>query len=124
MSMSEDILQDMLARALRLGATDAEVRVDESRAIQVDVRNGALQQVQTAESESLRLTAYVGQRKASVGTNYFSADAAAELIERAVSMAKIAPEDAYCGLAPAQLVSTGDDSHLQLRDRRDVNVAQ
>jgi PmbA protein len=122
--MNEDLLQDILARTLRLGATDAEVRTEESRALQVDIRNRALQNVQNAESTSLQLTAYVGKRKASVGTNHFSARALSELVERAVAMAKVAPEDAWCGLAPRELVSSGDDRHLELCDPGEMNATQ
>src|SRR6186713_2765411 len=83
--LDEDFLQDVLARALERGATDAQVRAEDSRALTVDVRNGALQNVQNAESTGLQLTAYVGKRKATVGTNDFSGHALAELIERVTS---------------------------------------
>jgi PmbA protein len=122
--LDEDFLQDVLARALECGATDAQARAEDSRALTVDVRNGALQNVQNAESTGLQLTAYVGRRKATVGTNDFSRRALSELIERVTSMARIAPEDAFCGLAPRELVSRGDDAHLELFDAREMNPAQ
>ena len=122
--LDENFLHDILERTRNAGATDVEARADELRALLVDVRDGALQNVQRSESAAFQLTAWVGKRRASVGTNHFSAAAISELIARVTSMAKIAPEDAWSGLAPSGLVARGNDAHLELLDPHDTDAAQ
>src|SRR5688572_5750561 len=70
--LDENFLQDLLDRTRSAGATDAEARADVQHALLVDVRDGALQNVQRSEGAGLQLTAYVGKRRASAGTNHFS----------------------------------------------------
>ena len=70
-------------------------------ALDVSVRLGALEDVGRSESAELGLRVFVGQRSASVSTSDLSTDALAALVERAVAMAREAPEDAWAGLAPA-----------------------
>ena len=43
----------------------------------------------------------VGKRQAVVSTNDMAGDGSAALAERAVAMARVAPEDKYAGLADA-----------------------
>jgi PmbA protein len=122
--LDETFLQDIVARTLKAGATDAEIRASEGRALSVSVRNQALQSVENAEGQNLHLTAYVGNRKASLSTNDISAASLRDLIERVTTMAKIAPEDPFCGLAPKELVSSGSDEELQLCDPTEMSAAE
>jgi PmbA protein len=64
---------------------------------------------------------FVGRRSASVSTSDLSAEAAAELVARAVAMAREAPEDPYSGLAPAERLMHGAPPHLDLDDGGEVS---
>jgi PmbA protein len=66
----------------------------------VSYRLGKLEDVERAESYDLGLRVFVGQKVAFVSSTDFSAAALAALPGRAVTMAKLAPEDRYAGLAP------------------------
>lgn len=112
----ENLAADILARTLKAGATDAEVHASDHRALKIDVRNGAMQGARNTEAVNLMLTAYVGKRKATLSTNQTDAASVAGLIDRVMSMARIAPEDAWCGLAAPDLVRVGDDAVLNLAD--------
>lgn len=116
----EQFLQSLITQAMRSGATDAEVQGGNQRSLSIKVRNGAMEAAQHAESASIRLTAYVGKRKASLGTNQFAAPAIAEFVDRVIGMAKLAPEDPYCGLAPRDKVKSGSDEYLELYDPIDL----
>ena len=61
-----------------------------------------------SEGEEIGLRVFVGQRSASVSSSDLSADALAALVERAVAMAREAPEDPYAGLAPEDRLLRGD----------------
>ena len=64
----------------------------------VEVREGAVEESERSESDDVGLRVLVGQRQAVVSTNDIKADVA-QLAERAVAMAKVAPEDRFAGLA-------------------------
>ena len=65
------------------------------------------------------LRVFVGARSASVSTSDLSADALGTLVERAVAMAREAPEDAWAGFAPTERLLHGAPPLLDLDDRGD-----
>ncbi len=114
--MTEDLLQDIIKAALAAGADAAETVLAERQSLSVGVRLGELEEVEREESRDLGLRVFVGQKQAVVSGSDFSADARARLIERAVAMAKLAPEDKYAGLAPAELLARAPFADLDLFD--------
>jgi PmbA protein len=114
--MTEDLLQDIMKAALAAGADAAETVLAERQALSVGVRLGKLEEVEREESRDLGLRVFVGQKQATVSGSDFSPEARARLIERAVAMARLAPEDQYAGLAPADRLARGPFPDLQLFD--------
>jgi len=93
--------EQLLDLALKAGAEAADAVVFESMSLEASYRLGKLEDVQRSESQDLGLRVFIGQQQASVSTTDFSAKMLESLAQRAVDMAKEAPEDPYCGLAPA-----------------------
>ena len=97
--------QDILARLIRAaraaGADAADALIVGSVSASVSYRLGKLEDVERSESSDLGLRVFVGERVAFVSSTDLSTRALDELPERAVAMAKLAPEDKYAGLAPA-----------------------
>ena len=114
--MDENMLQDVVARARAGGADAAEAVFAERRSLSVTVRLGALEEVEREESRDLGLRVFVGRRQATVSGSDVSAEGRAKLIERAVAMARLAPEDPYAGLAPAERLAHGPLPDLDLFD--------
>jgi len=86
-------------------------------AVGVDVRAGALEQAERSEGVDIGLRVFVGARSASVSASDISDGTIAAMAERAVAMAREAPEDAYAGLAaPDQVAVDADFSALDLAD--------
>lgn len=104
---SLDILEDLLARAKRHGATAADAVMFDSTDLSASIRKGEPESMERAESTGLGLRVFVGQRIATVSSSDFSGRTLDELAERAVSMAKIAPEDPYAALATPDQFATG-----------------
>lgn len=100
-----NLLQDLIAKAKRLGAEAADAVVFNSASMSVSYRLGKLEDVERSESHDLGLRVFIGKHQAAVASNDFSARALDSLAERAVSMAKTTPEDKYCGLAPRDLLA-------------------
>ncbi|MEI5687201.1 TldD/PmbA family protein [Sphingomonas kyungheensis] len=113
---ARDRAADIVARAVTAGADAADAVFAADAALELSVRLGTLEDVGRSESEELGLRVFVGQRSASVSTSDLSADAVAALVERAVAMAREAPEDRWAGLAPQERLMHGAPPLLDLDD--------
>lgn len=118
-SLTADLIDraaDAVARARAAGADAATAHVRSSMATSVSVRLGALEDVGRSEERDLALTLYCGQRSASVSTADLSPAAIDALVERAVAMARIAPENPWAGLAPEEALMRGAVPDCDLAD--------
>jgi len=108
---------EALVKAARAAGADAADAVAvRSLSLGVEVRDGAVEESESAEGDDLGLRVLVGKRQAVVSTNDTSTSGYAELAARAVAMAKVAPEDKFAGLADESLL-TRDFPDLDLIDR-------
>ena len=114
--MDENMLQEVVAKARAAGADAAEAVFAERQSLSVTVRLGELEEVEREESRDLGVRVFVGRRQASVSGSDVSAEGRSKLIERVVAMAKLAPEDPYAGLAPAERLAKGPFPDLDLFD--------
>src|SRR5688572_14779775 len=114
--MDESLLKDIVDAALRAGADAAEAVGADRRALSISVRLGELEEVEREEARDLGLRVFVGRRQATVSGSDISAEARAKLVERAVAMARLAPEDPYAGLADADRLARGPLPDLDLFD--------
>jgi PmbA protein len=108
---------ERLVKAARAaGADSADAVAVRGLSLSVEVRDGAVEESESAEGDDLGLRVLVGRRQAVVSTNDMAGDAS-ELAARAVAMARAAPEDKYAGLAePGQLIHDFPDLDLIDRD--------
>jgi len=110
----QDILDQLLRGAKRAGADAADAVLVASIAASVSYRLGRLEELERAESWDLGLRVFVGERVAFVSSTDLSAATLAELPGRALAMAKLAPEDKFACLAPAdRLASSWPDLDLE-----------
>jgi PmbA protein len=98
---SLSLLDRLLADARRSGADAADAILIDRRALSLAWRLGKQETVERAEGVDLGLRVFVGTRQALVSTSDLSAEALRALVERAVAMVRIVPEDPFCGLADA-----------------------
>jgi PmbA protein len=114
---------ERLVKAARdAGADAADAVALRSRSLAIEVRDGAVEESESAEGDDFGLRVLVGKRQAVVSSNDMSGDVAA-FAGRAVAMAKAAPEDKFVGLAALSLL-TRDIPDLDLSDHTLPNVAQ
>ena len=113
---SSALLHDLVAAALKAGADAAEAVTAERAAMSVGVRNGALEDVEREESRDLGLRVFIGKRQATVSASDLSDATRTRLVERAVAMARLAPEDPYAGLAPEDRLARGPAVDLDVHD--------
>jgi PmbA protein len=107
------------ARAAGAEAADALALAGES--LSIEVRGGALEEAERAEGVDIGLRVLLGQRQACVSSSDLRRETMAAMAERAVAMAREAPQDPWCGLAdPDELAADWDLAALDLEDRGPV----
>src|SRR5690606_19130904 len=116
---AEQRAADLVAAARRAGADAADAVYYGDASTEVQVRLGALEDVVRSEGEEISLRVFVGHRSASVASSDLSREALTALVERAVAMAREAPEDPYAGLAPADRLYRGGAPALDIDDGGD-----
>lgn len=100
-----DLAERLVAAARKAGADTADAVAVRSVSQSVEIRDGAVEESERAESDDLGLRVFVGKRQAVVSTNDLRGDGVAALAERAVAMARVAPEDRFAGLADHALLA-------------------
>jgi PmbA protein len=116
-------LESALAKARAAGADAVDCVYVGSASQSVGIRMGALEDATRSESEDLGLRVFVGARSAQVATSDLSTEGLAAAAERAVAMARVAPEDPYAGLADPALLAGGAFPDLDLFDEAAAGIA-
>ncbi|MAU40783.1 MAG: modulator protein [Kordiimonas sp.] len=100
-----DRLSSVIEKARKAGADAADAVMFESTSESISCRKGHVEDIERSENNDLGLRVFVGKRQAIVSTTDVTSEALGTLAERAVSMASVAPEDPYCGLADPELMA-------------------
>lgn len=115
-----DLTDQLLTAARKAGADRADALAVDGTSINIDVRNGVLEQAERSEGIELGLRVLLGKRQAVVSASDVRPETIAQMAERAVTMAREAPEDIHSGLAdPDQLATDLDTARLELFDPTD-----
>ncbi|MFW5881037.1 MAG: TldD/PmbA family protein [Roseicyclus sp.] len=113
----ESLAHALLDAARAAGAEAADALAVDGTSVSVDVLNGALEQAERAEGVEIGLRVLIGTRQACVSASDTRPETLAEMAERAVGMARLAPEDPHVGLAdPGALSPVRDAAGLDLCD--------
>ncbi|MCI5044216.1 MAG: TldD/PmbA family protein [Aquisalinus sp.] len=120
----QDILDTLIKNAKAAGAEAVDALMYESISNSVSVRLGAVEEVERSENRDLGLRVIIGQQQASVSTTDFSPASLKEAAERCVAMARAAPEDKWCGLAPEDRLATRPFEDLDLFDHQEPATEQ
>jgi len=96
------LLGDLVAKAKKAGAEAADAVHFSATGLSHAQRLGAPERLERDESHDVGLRVMIGRRQAIVSSTDLAADSLDELVERAVAMARVVPEDPYCGLASSE----------------------
>jgi PmbA protein len=117
------LAERLVEAAKRAGADAADAVAVRGISQGVEVRDGRVEESERSEGDDVGLRVLVGRRQAVVSTNDISGDGIAQLAERAVAMARVAPDDKYVGLADPALLAR-DFPDLDLLDPDIPEVAE
>ena len=109
----ESLAADVVALALKAGASDAESVAREGDEFSVEVRLGQVETLKESGSRALGLRVFLGQRSASVSTSDLTPEGIRQLVESAVALARVTQEDPFAGLPePGEFGSVSTDLRL------------
>src|SRR5580692_8737544 len=109
----ESLTADVVALAMKAGASDAEAVVREGDEFSVNVRMGEVETLKESGSRGLGLRVFLGTRSASTSTSDLTAEGIRQLVDGAMALAKVTEEDPFTGLPEtAAFVSVPGDLHL------------
>ncbi len=99
----QQLASDIVSKAVKAGASDAEVTIREGDEFSTSVRMGEVETLKESGSRGMGLRVLVasrnGQRVASTSTSDFSAEGVEHLVSGALALAKVTSEDPFAGLA-------------------------
>jgi PmbA protein len=110
----QQLIDDTLAIARDLGATDAAAEVSEGAGLSVSVRKGEIENVERNRDKSLGVTVYAGQRRGNASTSDFSRQALEQTVRAAFDIARFTAEDPAAGLPEADELVTPDVAAIDL----------
>jgi len=100
------ISQRLLEKARALGASQAEVSCSEDRGLDVNVRLGEVETVESTHDRGIAVTVYFGQRKGSASTADLQEGSLEATVAQACAIARHTEDDAAAGLADAALMAS------------------
>ena len=105
----EDLVDQALAHAKKLGATDAGAEASEGCGLSVSVRKGEIENVERNRDKSLGVTVYSGQRRGNASTSDFSRRAIQQSVQAAYDIARFTAEDPAAGLPDEADIAQAED---------------
>ena len=99
------ILETIAKTVQKLGADDCDAICVKSISLSIGQRMGIMEKIERSESSDIGVRVFIGQKQAIVSSSDLTKPALQQVAERAVAMARAAPEDSYCGLASKNKLS-------------------
>ena len=97
----QQLATDIVTKARKAGASDAEVVIREGDEFSTTVRLGEVETLKESGSRGIGLRVFVGQRAASTSSSDFTPEGIDHLISGALALARVTSEDPFAGLADA-----------------------
>ena len=94
-----NLLGDLIDKALKSGATDADAIIINSTSLSTEVRLGKLVDIERSENMAVALRVLINGQQAIVSTADFSTQSLNNILERVIAMAKVTPSNPHLFLA-------------------------
>jgi PmbA protein len=96
--IDQQFVTDIVAKALRSGASDAEAVFAEGDEFETLVRLGQVEQLKEAGSRAVGLRVFQGNRTASTSTSDLSSAGIEQMVSGAMALVQVTSEDPFAGL--------------------------
>jgi PmbA protein len=113
----ESLAVDVVARAMKAGASDAEAVAREGDEFSVNVRLGQVETLKESGARALGLRVFLGKRTASASTSDLTPDGIRQLVDGAMALARVTEEDPFTGMPErSEFGAIEADQHLYFDD--------
>jgi PmbA protein len=113
----ESLTADVVALAVKAGASDAEAVAREGDEFSVNVRMGQVETLKESGSRGLGLRVFLGLHSASASTSDLTPEGIRQLVDGALALAKVTEEDPFSGMPETgEFGSISADLHLYDED--------
>jgi PmbA protein len=113
----ESLAADVVAQAMKAGASDAEAVAREGDEFSVNVRMGEVETLKESGSRALGLRVFQGKRSASTSTSDLTPEGIRLLVDGALALVKVTEEDPLNGLPETgEFGAVQEDQHLYFED--------
>ena len=103
------------------GADAADAALIDASSIAISWRDKKLEALDRAESGDLGLRVFIGKKQALVSSSDRKPETLKALVERAIAMARLAPDDAFCGIADPDQIAH-DWPQIEMVDPRLIDA--
>jgi PmbA protein len=100
-----NLLENVINKALKLGASDADAIIIDSTSLSSEVRLEKLINIERSENAAIALRVLIDQKQAIVSTENFSPESLDSIIDRSIAMAKVTPHNPHLFLASRDQMS-------------------
>ena len=113
----ESLAADVVAQAMKAGASDTEAVAREGDEFSVNVRMGEVETLKESGSRALGLRVFQGKRSASTSTSDLTPEGIRLLVDGALALVKVTEEDPLNGLPEREeFGAVKEDQHLYFED--------
>src|SRR5580658_426845 len=113
----QSLVSDVVALAMKAGASDAEAVAREGDEFSVNVRMGEVETVTDSGSRALGVRVFAGKRSATTSTSDLTPSGVRKLVEGAMALARITEEDPFAGLPETAEYGAGSISAVGLASK-------
>jgi len=110
----EDLVDQAMAHAKKLGASDCVAHASEGCGLSVSVRKGELENIERNRDKSLGVTVHLGQRRGNASTSDFSSAAIEQTVQAAFDIARFTAQDPFAALPDAADIAQATEQRTDL----------
>ena len=116
--MNKNLLEEILKKLKKKGCDQADVIFAEDSTSSASSRLGKIEKTEISEIREIGIRAIIKKKQSIISSTNLEFDNINRLIDRVVEMAKVVPEDEFCGLAEEKYYENINkkNSELQLFD--------
>ena len=118
-----NIASDIISKALKLGASDADAIIIDSTSLNTEVRLEKLINIERSENRALGLRVLINGQQAIVSTADLSKDSLDNMLERCIAMAKVTPKNPHLSLATKEQMAK-EIKNLDLYDANEPSAEE
>ena len=97
--MNKNLLEKILKKLKQKGCDQADVVFAEDLTMSSSSRLGKIEKTEFSEIKEIGIRAIINKKQSIVSSSNIEENNINDLVEKVVEMAKVVPEDEYCGLA-------------------------